>query len=127
MDNDPKLTPHFRKSELECHCGCGQAPLKKDFLDRLEAARLIYGGSITVARAYSCAKHNRKIGGGKDSAHTRGTAIDPVRPVGGAALHKMIAAFRAAGFHGFGMGLKKGKPYLHFDCDAKLGPRAWMY
>lgn len=128
---NPRVTPHFRRSELACPC-CGEFGMNPRTVERLEAARLIFGAPITIASAYRCPKYNRKIGGGKDSAHPRGTAIDPARPRGGEALAEMISAFMAAGFHGFGMGKKTSKDgratqNLHFDDDAKLGPRAWMY
>ena len=117
------ITPHFSRAELECHCGCGTMEMAASTLERLEAARLIYGKPITLASAYRCAKHNEAVGGKSGSPHLTGHAVDPVRPVGGASLMTMIDAFWAAGFHGFGMG--DGR--LHFDNHPILGKRAWMY
>lgn len=113
--------PHFTPRELACpHCNA--IIVEPDMLDRLEAARLIYGAPIVIASAYRCPVHNAAIGGAKDSAHPRGTAVDPKDPETGIARRKLIAAFFAAGFEGFGMGAHK----LHFDVDP-LGFRAWHY
>ena len=76
-----------------------------------------------IASAYRCKKHNREVGGGEDSAHPRGRALDPKRPRGGRALKRLEDSFLAAGFHGKGSGGGK----LHFDDDPKLGPRNWQY
>jgi len=96
-------------------------------LERLEAARLIYGRAVNIASAYRCPNYNQGVGGGSNSAHLRGTAVDVARPSGGAALADIIDAFKAAGFWGYGMGKKQGTDTLHFDDDAELGRRAWMY
>lgn len=119
-----KLTPHFTDTELACRCGCGMLP-KQELLDALEAARLIYGRPIHIASGARCEEHNRDVGGAPDSAHTRGTAVDPSAT--NINLGELITAFFAAGFYGFGMGMKGGKRMLHFDVDEKHGPRAWMY
>lgn len=120
------LSEHFSKKELECPC-CGEAPMEESLLACLEDARVEYGRPIYIASGFRCVKHNAEIGGGKNSAHIRGTAVDPVRPAGGRALMDMIEAFWGAGFHGFGMGKRDGTDMLHFDVDVVLGTRAWMY
>ena len=51
-----------------------------------------------------------------------GTEYAEIDPETGIARRKLIAAFFAAGFEGFGMGAHK----LHFDVDL-LGFRAWHY
>lgn len=117
------ITPHFTRDELKCPCGCDKMEMSERTLNRLEAARLIYGKPITLASAYRCATRNLAVGGKPNSPHLTGHAVDPRRPSGGALLIAMIDAFRGAGFHGFGMG--DGR--LHFDDHPVLGERAWMY
>lgn len=112
---------NFQPKEMACS-HCGKILIEPELMDRLQAARLIYGSGITVASGYRCPAHNAAVGGAADSAHTRGTAVDPKDPGTGASRRKLIGAFLAAGFQGFGMGAGK----LHFDVDL-LGARAWFY
>lgn len=122
LDPKIKLTPHFTVGELACPC-CGACEVDPRMIERLEAARLIYGKPITIASGYRCAQHNKEVGGSILSTHVTGHAVDPLRPIGGEKLIDMIRAFLGAGFHGFGMGAGK----LHFDDDPGPGPRSWMY
>ena len=112
---------NFTPAEMACP-HCFKLLIEPDLMDQLQAARLIYGAPISIASAYRCLIHNRTVGGADDSAHPRGTAVDPKDPETGAARRKLLNAFIAAGFAGIGMGAHK----LHFDVDL-LGPRAWHY
>ena len=53
----PRAIPHFLWSELQCPC-CRRRGMNARTLERLEAARLIYGKPITIASAYRCPKKN---------------------------------------------------------------------
>ncbi len=129
-----QLTPHFTVSELACRCGCGMLPTQ-ELLDFLEAVRLIYGRPIHIASGARCEAHNQDVGGAPDSAHTRGTAVDPAAPMGEDLLDLIAAIMavqtirkaRGAKGGGFGMGVKNGVRCIHADVDEKHGWRAWMY
>jgi len=113
--------PNFSPVEMACpHCeGLLIVPR---VMDRLQAVRYIYGHSIIIASAYRCKEHNTAIGGGENSAHMRGTAVDAY-PGRGGDLAGLLDAFNTVGWLGHGMGAGK----LHFDWDHELGKRAWYY
>jgi len=117
-----KRYPNFREKEFRCHCGCGEFKESEELVRKLQAVRLICNFPVTVLSGFRCVKHNKKVGGATNSAHTRGTAADIRRPESGPALKQLIEAIFSVGFRGFGMGAGK----LHIDVD-DLGSRAWMY
>ena len=115
-------TAHFSDKELSCpHCGVNG--MQEHTLIKLEIARMIYGKPMILESAYRCKIHNAAIGGAELSTHPEGTAVDPRRPAGGVALHRMVDAFIRAGFHRYGVGGTR----LHFDDAPKRKPAMWMY
>jgi len=76
------LTENFSSSEFECHCldDCvAKNPamqMDADFMNKLQALREVYGGSLTVTSGVRCEKHNESIGGKPDSAHLSAVAAD---------------------------------------------------
>ena len=76
----------FKEKELCCKC-CGQLPpfarenieaLVENVLDPL---RERYGKPIIVNSGYRCPKHNKEVGGVKNSQHLKGEAAD-IAPAG---------------------------------------------
>ncbi len=102
---------------------CGEIKFSAEFMDRLEAFRLLYGGPVLLASAYRCEEHNAAVGGAPDSTHKRGYGCDPRDPGDGVKRKRMLEAIYRVGFTGFGMGAGK----LHIDLDTSLGERAWFY
>ena len=77
-----KLTKNFNKSEFDCSCNC-EMPKKvldniKILAEQLQAIRTISEQPIQINSAYRCAKHNKAIGGVKNSQHVLGKAADIV-------------------------------------------------
>ena len=77
-----KLTKNFNKSEFDCSCNC-EMPKKvldnvKILAEQLQAIRTISEQPIKINSAYRCAKHNKAIGGVKNSQHVLGKAADIV-------------------------------------------------
>ena len=77
-----KLTKNFNKAEFDCKCGC---EMPKEVLiniqklaEQLQAIRTISEQPIQINSAYRCAKHNKAIGGVKNSQHVLGKAADIV-------------------------------------------------
>ena len=114
--------PNFSPGEMACP-HCGELALVPSFMNWLQSVRWEYGKPISVASAYRCPIHNEAVGGGKDSSHTRGLALDPLRPASGVDLAKLEDAFNRHGWQGHGSGANK----MHYDQDKSLGHRAWMY
>ena len=77
-----KLTKNFSKSEFESKDG---APMPDDVLEnvkvvaeQLQVLRDVLNIPITINSAYRSPKHNKKIGGVKNSQHITGKAVDIV-------------------------------------------------
>ena len=64
---------HFKKEELFCPC-CKQVK-DTSFWLKLQTLRYLTGPLI-INSAFRCEKHNKKIGGSKNSFHQRGRAVD---------------------------------------------------
>lgn len=74
---DEQLTPHFKKSEFACKCGCGYVYVNSALLYALEAVRGNFGGkSVTIDSGCRCRAHNRSEGGRENSRHLYGEAAD---------------------------------------------------
>jgi len=72
---------HFKPREFECPCeDCKglKTGLKMDseFMTSIEHARIQAGVPFVVGSGYRCKKHNKAIGGAKDSEHAKGLAGD---------------------------------------------------
>jgi hypothetical protein len=73
-----KVSKYLSLSEVACKCGCGQIP-QKVMLDKFDQIREAYGKPIHITSGFRCEKHNKKIGGSKNSNHVKGLAIDVLR------------------------------------------------
>ena len=97
-----KLSPHFSKNEMACHC-CGDLKIDQRLLGGLESLRKLAGAPVIVHDAYRCPKHNEEVGGVADSEHTRGLAADVRIP--GLSLQQMYGlALLVAEFANGGIG-----------------------
>ncbi len=67
---------HFKKEEFECKCGCGFNNINEDFVDMLDNARFFTKTPFKINCGVRCEKHNKEVGGVKDSAHCKGLAVD---------------------------------------------------
>ena len=76
-----KLSKYVSLSEVACKCNCGLVP-QKAMLDKFDEIREAYGAAIHITSGSRCEKHNKKIGGSKNSNHVKGLAIDVVRTPG---------------------------------------------
>ncbi len=116
---------HFSPREIAC-THCDALIVVPEALDRLEAARVLYGSPILLASAYRCPLHPIEVAKkGGPGSHSTGTAFDPYPTTG--TLAAMLDAFYKVGVLGRGMGLKDGKMHIHFDWDETRGKRAWGY
>lgn len=71
----------FKEREFRCKC-CGELPpsaranIEALVANVLDPAREKLGKPITVNSGYRCPKHNREVGGVKNSQHMAGEAAD---------------------------------------------------
>ena len=76
------MTKNFSIGEFNCKCGC---EMPNDVLvnitklaNQLQFVRDNLARPITINSAYRCVKHNKSIGGSKNSQHILGKAADIV-------------------------------------------------
>jgi zinc D-Ala-D-Ala carboxypeptidase len=121
MQNDLHF---FKPVEFACRCGCGAGfeQMDGDFLLLLDRARMQAGCSFPLSSAFRCAKHNAKVGGVTDSAHTLGKAVD-IAIHDGVSRLKVVRALILAGFLRIGI----GSGLVHVDCDSSKPDSIWLY
>jgi uncharacterized protein YcbK (DUF882 family) len=91
-----KLTRNFKSTEFDCKgkkC-CSKTPLDIELVGYLQVFRNYFGKAITINSGYRCQKHNKNVGGAKNSRHTQGMAADivvkGVKPLAVAQFAEMI-------------------------------------
>lgn len=75
-----KISPHFKRSEFACKCGCGFAAVDIELVTALEYVRTHFKAPVTINSGCRCIDHNRAVGGETNppSKHTMGIAADIV-------------------------------------------------
>ncbi len=71
--------PYFKEDEFKCKCGKCKLPVDcppEELIDILCEIRSHYNAPITINSGYRCPEHNAKVGGAKNSRHTKGDAVD---------------------------------------------------
>ena len=128
--NTTHYSEHFKRSELDCNCGCKTPPeIEKNLIKLaglLEELRRLAGRGLSPNCGYRCPAHNATLpGAAKASYHMKGLAADIDCSAGGrrevdrlAKLASRITAFRVAGigvyYEGHGL-------FVHVD----FAPRFW--
>lgn len=69
------IAPNFTPEELSSK-GNGSLIIQKDALRKLQRLRHLYGKPLTINSAYRDPAHNKRVGGGVNSQHLKGTAFD---------------------------------------------------
>lgn len=97
------------------------AGLNVEFVQTLEKAREISGVPFVITSGYRVPRHNEAIGGAKDSAHTRGLAVD-LRSRSSASHFAIVRGAILAGITRIGVYHdQEGKPsHCHLDIDDQL-------
>ena len=113
---------HFEMKEFACPC-CGKVRMDGEFLKTLDMLREICGFPFRITSGYRCEKHNKEIGGVKDSAHVKGLAVDIA--VGSSSQRYEIVE------NGIGLGIGRyglAKSFVHIDIDpSKPQNVIWTY
>jgi len=114
-----QISPHFRRAEFACNCGCGFDTVDTDTLAILEAVRTHFGKPVVVNSGCRCPDYNRRVGGAPNSQHTLGRAADiRVQGVEPDAVYDWLAAnFPTAS-------LGRYSTFTHVDTRTH-GPARW--
>ena len=116
---------YFKKSEIECHCGCGQCIMDGRLIEKADLLRELCGFPIIVSSWNRCKKHNKDIGGSENSSHLRGEAID-VCCEDSKKRFILIDKALQVGFRR--IGLYKDRFILHLDVDENKDQDViWIY
>ena len=116
---------YFNEDEFICTCGCGCGKENMDnvLLGMLDRARDLAGVSFNITSGYRCEKHNKDIGGVKDSAHCTGKAVD-IACQSSRIRCKMLKALLTVGFTRIGIAQK----FIHVDVDERKDSNVvWVY
>ena len=100
--------PNFTPKEMACR-HCGEYFHDRQFMDRLQAARIAADKPLRINSAHRCWRHNLAVGGAPRSMHKQIAADISLR---GHNRHELLATCRGAGFTGFGF----YQTFLHVDC-----------
>ena len=112
----------FKNAEFNCPC-CNEHRMDFDTVDMLITARVFAEVPFIITSAWRCEKHNKKVGGKKDSAHLYGKAVDISAP-DSAARFKIVYGLVNAGFTRIGIGWK----FIHADTDHNKDAEVlWVY
>jgi len=97
--------------------------MEETFLVRLDSLRWKLNRPIHLNSAYRCDKHNSEVGGAKNSAHTKGLAVD-IKCDNSQDRYQILKWAFALGF----MGIAPANSFVHVD-DKKGNPRpnTWLY
>jgi zinc D-Ala-D-Ala carboxypeptidase len=120
--------PYFSQAELQCRCGCEQAKMQPEFMQKLIALREYLNFPLPVTSAYRCAKHNQVVSStGVNGPHTTGRAVDIA--ISGEKAFVLMTAAKQFGFTGIGMKQHgpHGSRYVHLDDLTIARPMVWTY
>ena len=117
---------YFKDSEFTCKCD-GLCDKTETISDKLRAllneARETAGIPFVITSGYRCEKHNAKVGGVKNSSHTKGVAVD-ILATDNSTKFKIVDAVLKAGIERVGV----AKTFIHIDIDAdKASKVLWKY
>ncbi|HRI28150.1 MAG TPA: D-Ala-D-Ala carboxypeptidase family metallohydrolase [Chitinophagales bacterium] len=122
-DNPTQVFANFKPHEFDSPDAPGSGMnMRLSTLQMLQNARNIAALPFKINSGFRTIAHNNKVKGVKNSAHTRGYAIDIATTT--ATQAKVIAALRSAGFKRIGI----YKTFVHADNDPNLPtPATWYY
>ena len=119
---------YFSENEMRCK-GTGELHMDEEFMKKLIVLRKEFNQPMTITSGYRDGAYNEVIGGGKNSAHLEGKAVDVA--CHGTKAYKLI---QLAIKHGFtGIGIKQhghhGKRFVHLDTvkHKDVQPRPWVW
>jgi len=124
------LTKNFTTDEFQCHCGCGDSEMDRDFMQILQNMRDELKIPLNPSSGYRCPIWNNKVSStGMTGPHTHRRSVD-IKIHGAAAIKLLAIAIK----HGMtGIGLKQHgrhkERFIHLDNlgEGYHGPRPWNW
>ena len=92
------MTKNFSSDEFRCKC-CGRLKIEPKLVEMLQHIRDTLGAPVIVNSGYRCPRHNKAVGGVKNSDHLRGRAADICSRQSLARLRKAICACLSPDFY----------------------------
>ena len=96
--------------------------MNKEFLFKLDEARMLAGTPFRITSGYRTESHNKKVGGVKGSSHTKGCAVD-IAVNSGLQRSAIVCALAKVGFTRIGI----AKTFVHVDLDKEKQNSIWLY
>jgi uncharacterized protein YcbK (DUF882 family) len=119
------LSRSFNRHEFACKDNCGFDKIDPRVVVMAQTIRDALGEPIRVNSGCRCEKHNKTVGGVKDSYHTKGQAADLSTLVGSTRLFSVIKQLYADGKLSDLQYCKRyiKKNFVHIDCGKKRNSR----
>jgi zinc D-Ala-D-Ala carboxypeptidase len=96
--------------------------MNKEFLFKLDEARMLAGTPFRITSGYRTEAHNKKVKGVKGSSHTKGCAVD-IAVNSGLQRSAIVCALAKVGFTRIGI----AKTFVHVDSDKEKQNSIWLY
>lgn len=116
----PQVTKNFSYKELMCKCGCGKLEMDTNLLNKLQLLRDLCGFPLVITSGYRCPQHPEEAKKEQPGMHSKGLAVDIVKPQGEKAYTLLKLAIQV-GFTGIGVSNK----FIHLDI--RDTPAVWGY
>ncbi len=111
----------FSEDEFNCSC-CDNNSVGRELILKLDLARELAETPFVITSGYRCPKHNKEVGGVKESAHVKGLAVD-IAVSDNVARLNILKGLIIAGFRRIGI----GKDFIHVDIDKSKPNNLWLY
>ena len=112
-------TKNFKVSEFACKCGCGFDGIDQRIINMAQALRDYLGVPVKVNSGCRCEKHNTKVGGVKNSKHTKGLAADLSCSLGAVKMFEAVKKLHTEGKLPDLDYCIRYKTFIHIDCGGK--------
>jgi len=115
---------NFNIQDVHCKCGnCESNTLNNKLVIMLQSARYKANVPFFISSWNRCEKHNKKVGGKKDSSHLKGFAID-IKIHNSRDRFVILKSLIDVGFKRIGI----GSNLIHIDIDTtKKEELIWTY
>ena len=90
-------SPYFHREEFVCPCGCDQANMRINHMNKLLDARKIANVPFIILSGFRCRSYNHTIGGRAASDHVTGHGSD-IRALDSSTYFEILSAAILAGF-----------------------------
>ncbi len=121
----------FSRREFVCKCGCNEAYMDPDFMQRLSTLRTMVNFPIIIASGFRCPGHDIEAAKVVPGVHTEGIASD-IR-CSHTKAYDIVAYAKACGFKGIGVHQRNAtsERFIHLDTSVaqplRPRPHVWSY